>query len=156
MNERKTVLFTALTSVSCFLFCRNIYRLTLRKLPNLTSLQEIGNIHYLVIQNCANLTTTNGLGKISGSLTLDQCGNLTSLHGLQGIPKVFIENCDRIHDYSGLGNHQSLTVAGVPALEDLYQNYLEEGQKLHHSELFATIEHWYHPSYTNGEQNKIW
>jgi hypothetical protein len=156
MSERTTVRFCSLF-VSSFTFCENIFRLTLHQLPNLTSLQEIGNIHHLVIQNCSNLTTTKGIGKISGSLILSQCASLITLHGLQGIPEVSIKNCDRIRDCSGLGNHHSLTVVGVSALEVLYQNYLQEGQKQPQSELFRGIEHLkFQPSKNNGEPNEIW
>jgi hypothetical protein len=102
-----------------------------------------------------NLTTTQGLGKISGSLTLSQCDSLTTLHGLQGIPEVSIKNCDRISDYSGLGNHHSLTVVGVPALVMSYQNYVQEGQKQPQSELLGGIEHLKVQPSNNSTQKKI-
>jgi hypothetical protein len=90
----------------------NIYQLELF-LVKLRSCSGIQNIHHLKIKRCSFLTTTLGLGNISGSLLVERCSALTSLLDLQNIPVVQIHlNHQRITDFSGLGNNEKLIVKG--------------------------------------------
>jgi hypothetical protein len=105
-----------------FSFCRNIYELELFSLDMMTSCAEIMNIHFLTVKHCDNLTTSQGLRNITGSITFEFCDSL-SLLDVQKIPEVAILSCKDITDFSGLGNNDKLTIRGQSNFETFQKDH---------------------------------
>jgi hypothetical protein len=75
IHEKRVVRLSKLPFLIDFAFCQNIYSLRLTNLSGLTNCQRIGNIHHLTIEECENLTCTDGLGKVIGKCILLKNGS---------------------------------------------------------------------------------
>jgi hypothetical protein len=114
-----------LSRLTDFSFCRNIYEVDLFGLHLITSCAEIMNIHFLKVRRCDNLTTSQGLRNITGSITFELCGSLVSLLDVQKIREVAILSCNCITDFSGLGNNEKLTIDGESHFETFQKDHPE-------------------------------
>jgi hypothetical protein len=138
-----------------FSFCHNIYSLELMYLSGLRNCLGVANIHYLHIERCDGLISTEGLGKVTGKCILKNCWSLSTLQDLTNIPKVEIYSCNSVDDYSGLGDHELLLIRECPYFAELLTEYRNE-QK--HKELFSTIHHlfWCPTGDYSVEAQQIW
>jgi hypothetical protein len=128
-----------LSNVTISTNLQNIYHLILDRYTTSTlplDLSLIDDVHHLQINYCSNLTTTKGLGTVTGSLSISHCAKLTSLEGLENIPEVSIMFCPSVEDFTGLGHHKALTVLGSTAFEKVIEEFEKERK---HSELFGSI-----------------
>jgi hypothetical protein len=135
-EKKRVVCLSELQTLNEFSFCQKIYSLELVRLSLLKNCQGIGNIHNLTIQWCGKLTSTEGLGKVTGRLVLKDSCSLQILKDLKNIPKVEIQKCNEVSDFTGLGNHESLLVRGCRNFTIFFEEYRNE-QK--HQDIFSTI-----------------
>jgi hypothetical protein len=113
----------------------------------------IGFIHELVIENCNNFTTTDGLGIITGRLFIRDCSSFTSFVGVKNIPTIETFCCPKLFDFNGLGNNELVRVEG----SHLFGIFLEEYQKEHnHEEVFSTIQHLFFTASNHTRGKRIW
>jgi hypothetical protein len=137
MEEKRDVHFSIPPALSNFSFCQNIYSLKLVGLSWLDNCQGIGNIHSLTIEHCPFITTTAGLGIVTGKIRLKSCGSLVTLEGLLNIPEVEISYCEKVHELTSIGNHNLFRVQYCPLLKKLFKKYQNNGK---HAEIFNSIQ----------------
>jgi hypothetical protein len=153
LEEARIISLENLSLFKDFSF-RNIYSLRLSLLPGLTSLKDLQNIHHLSITDCASLTTTEGLGAISGSLSLQRCDSLEKLYDLRGVPKLVINGCPLLTDYSGIGNHKILRISPTPVFKKLLEKFRKEPKK--NAEIFIDIQQLIFIQPNTAKETEIW
>jgi hypothetical protein len=86
-----------ITDVSMF---RNVQSLTLEFLRFLTKLEEVGNIRFLKIVSCENLSDISCLGGLNGNqeVVLSNCHKIHDFSSLKMVPKVNIIDCEGFHN----------------------------------------------------------
>jgi hypothetical protein len=68
-----TVIRLSDLSITDFSFCRDLSLLQLINLPHLKSLTGTGNIDWLMVEDCQNLITTEGLEGVIGQIDICRC-----------------------------------------------------------------------------------
>jgi hypothetical protein len=101
-------------SITDFSFCRNLYFLQLNDLPQLRNFSGIRNVGRLVVENCHNLITTEGLEEFIGRMDIRNCSSLTTVRGVKSITAVSIYRCPKFSEFEGIDNRENVIINMCP------------------------------------------
>jgi hypothetical protein len=135
-NWKRNFFLDSLKSLQHVTFCTFLCRLHLGGIAKLKNLEGISNVKNLMIQDCPNLVSTEGVGNIALTFAIYRCDSLVALTGLKNVPFVTIQSCLEVSDFNGLGNHLELQVINCHHFDVFVEEYQKEKK---HEEIFKTI-----------------
>ena len=96
----------------------NIHELIIDNCQNVTDVSVLGKVHTLHLRNCKGITDVSALGKVH-TLTILWCLHITDLSALGNVHELTIGRSHNITDVSALGDIPNLTITGCSNLTDV-------------------------------------